>query len=90
MNFYVASCFMFLPASFVRIRYFGLLANRHRAQLLNVCRSYLETSAPPPVTLGLGLLCQHCRRGRMRLVEILSPAQVSAWLPDEPQPENSS
>src|SRR5215467_4841011 len=23
-----------LPASFVRIRYFGLLANRHRAQLL--------------------------------------------------------
>jgi hypothetical protein len=28
-----------LPASFVRIRYFGLLANRHRSQLLALCRS---------------------------------------------------
>jgi hypothetical protein len=26
---------------FVRIRYFGLLANRHRAQLLALCRSHL-------------------------------------------------
>src|ERR1700757_2936756 len=32
-----------LPTSFVRIRYFGLLANRHRAQLLQYCRSYLQT-----------------------------------------------
>jgi hypothetical protein len=78
-----------LPASFVRIRYFGLLANRHRARLLNLCRSHLRTSAPPPV-VGPTHRCQHCRRGTMRLVETLSPTQLSAWLPDSPQAENSS
>jgi hypothetical protein len=79
-----------LPASFVRIRYFGLLANRHRTRLLNLCRSHLRTSAPPPVILGVAHLCQHCRHGMMRVIEILSPTQVSAWLPDAPEPENSS
>jgi ribosomal protein S14 len=79
-----------LPASFVRIRYFGLLANRHRTRLLNLCRSHLRTSAPPPVILGVRHLCQHCRHGMMRVIEILSPTQVSAWLPDAPEPENSS
>jgi hypothetical protein len=78
-----------LPASFVRIRYFGLLANRHRTQLLELCRSRLQTSPPPPITGGIGHLCQHCRRGTMRVVETLSPTQLSAW-PDAPQPENSS
>jgi hypothetical protein len=78
-----------LPASFVRIRYFGLLANRHRAQLLAVCRSHLQTSPPPAITGAIGHLCQHCRHGMMRLVEILSPTQVSTWL-DAPQAENSS
>jgi hypothetical protein len=51
-----------LPVSFVRIRYFGLLANRHRAQLMELCRSHLQTSPPPPITGGIGHLCQHCRR----------------------------
>jgi len=78
-----------LPASFVRIRYFGLLANRHRTQLLALCRSLLQTSPPSPIAASLGHLCQHCHRGTMRVVEYLSPAQVSAWL-DAPQPENSS
>jgi Putative transposase/Transposase zinc-binding domain len=78
-----------LPASFVRIRYFGLLANRHRAQLLALCRSHLQTSPPPAITGAIGHLCQHCRHGMMRVVEILSPTQVSTWL-DTPQPENSS
>ncbi len=78
-----------LPVSFVRIRYFGLLAKRHRAQLLELCRSHVQTSPPPPITGGIGHLCQHCRRGTMRVVEALSPTQLSAW-PDAPQPENSS
>src|SRR5262249_45714352 len=69
-----------LPASFVRIRYFGLLANRHRAQLLALCRSHLQTNPPPPITGAMGHLCQHCHHGMMRVVEILSPAQVSTWL----------
>ena len=79
-----------LPQGFVRIRYFGLLANRHRTQLLHLCRSHLQTGAPPPVTVGVAHLCQHCRRGTMRVVEILSPSELSAWLPDAPQAENSS
>jgi hypothetical protein len=78
-----------LPASFVRIRYFGLLANRQRAQLLNLCRSHLQCTATPQATVGVGHLCQHCHRGTMRVVEILSPTQLSAWLPDPPA-ENSS
>lgn len=79
-----------LPTSFVRIRYFGLLANRCRAQLLALCRSHLRTSPPPPVTLDLGHLCQHCHRGTMRVVEKLSRAELSLWLPNAPQAENSS
>jgi hypothetical protein len=79
-----------LPQGFVRIRYFGLLANRHRSELLHLCRSHLPTTAPPPVTVGVGHLCQHCRRGTMRVVETLAPTELSAWLPDAPQAENSS
>jgi uncharacterized membrane protein len=80
-----------LPTSFVRIRYFGLLANRHRAQLLHLCRSHLQAKAPPPLTTTVvGRRCQHCHRGTMRRIEILSPIQLSAWLPDSPQAENSS
>jgi hypothetical protein len=78
-----------LPTSFVRIRYFGLLANRQRARLLNLCRSHLQCTATPQVTVGVGHLCQHCHRGTMRMMEILSPTQLSDWLPDPPA-ENSS
>jgi hypothetical protein len=78
-----------LPSSFVRIRYFGLLANRQRAQLLNLCRSHLQCTATPQATVGVEHLCQHCHRGTMRVMEILSPTQLSAWLPDPPV-ENSS
>jgi hypothetical protein len=37
--------------------------------LLDLCRYHLHTSAPPPVTVGVGHLCQHCHRGTMRMVE---------------------
>jgi Putative transposase len=81
-----------LPTSFVRIRYFGLLANRHRAQLLQRCRSYLQTkpTLPLPTPLAAAHRCQHCHRGTMRQVETLSPMQLSAWLPDSPTAEDSS
>jgi hypothetical protein len=78
-----------LPTSFVRIRYFGLLANRQRAQLLNLCRSHLQCTATPQAAVGVVHLCQHCHHGTMRVVETLSPTQLSAWLPDPPV-ENSS
>jgi hypothetical protein len=84
-----------LPASYVRIRYFGLLANRHRNPSLSLCREYLRESLSLQITqaganAGLAKLCQHCRRGIMRLVEVLSPARLAIWLPAPPQPENSS
>lgn len=74
----------------MRIRYFGLFANRHRTELLRLCRAQLPTIAPPPLGVGVAHLCQHCRRGTMRVVETLSPAELSTWLPDAPQAENSS
>jgi len=35
-----------LPAGFVKIRHFGLLANRNRSQALALCRSHLHPVAP--------------------------------------------
>jgi hypothetical protein len=83
-----------LPAGFVRIRYFGLLAPRHRNSSLNLCREYLQASLPQQASnassnTGVAKLCQHCHHGIMRLVEVLSPARLAVWL-FVPQPENSS
>jgi integrase/recombinase XerD len=39
--------------------------------------------------VGMGHLCQHCHHGTMRVVETLSPTQLSTWLPDH-LAENSS
>ena len=46
-----------LPAGFQRIRYYGLLGNRHRAEKLARCRALLGTIAPstgPSVASGSG------------------------------------
>src|SRR5215469_7820018 len=84
-----------LPAGFVRIRYFGLLANRHRNPSLNLCREYLQASSPLQASnaisnSSIANLCQHCHRGIMRLVEVLSPTRLFPWVLPTPQPENSS
>jgi hypothetical protein len=79
-----------LPPGFVRIRYFGLLANRHRNQFLNLCRSHLHASSPPPAPPCLAHLCPNCHHGVMRVIATLSPTQLSNWLADAPQAENSS
>jgi hypothetical protein len=79
-----------LSPGFVRIRYFGLLANRHRTQLLNLCRSHLKATASPLLTGTPVHLCHHCHRGTMHLIERLSPSQLSNLLSGEPPEENSS
>ncbi len=79
-----------LPPGFVRIRYFGMLANRQRKVLFNLCRQYLQVSLPRQVTTAVANLCQHCHRGIMRVIEVLSPTRLSTWLAAAPQPENSS
>jgi len=79
-----------LPPAFVRIRYFGVLANRQRKALLNLCREYLQVSVPPQATTAVANLCQHCHRGVMRVIEVLSPTRLSTSLVNPAQPENSS
>lgn len=75
-----------LPKGFVRIRYYGFLANGTRAQLLSRCRDALgqpDAAAGPDTEhaedgewfldlLPLGLrLCPHCRKGMLRCVQLL-------------------
>lgn len=85
-----------LPTGFVRIRYFGLFANRCRAQNLERCRALIapEPGATPasepgtvatPKTADEGRdRCPSCRVGRLRNVGLLAPAAVpdlDAWAP---------
>jgi len=72
-----------LPRGFVRIRFFGFLANRHRASLLPLCQQLLETSPrqnlPTPTAgetrLPTSWLCPHCG-GAMVLIEKLTTQQI--------------
>ena len=68
-----------LPKRFPRIRYFGFLANRRRAELLPLCRSLLA-AAPPTETAGgevkTSLWRCPCCQGPMQIVEILTANQI--------------
>ncbi len=74
-----------LPAGFVRIRYYGLLANRHRAQNLARCRALLGAAAPGEVVPSAPQAteprptdanerdrCTLCGVGRLRVVDALT------------------
>jgi putative transposase len=76
------------PAGFMRIRHFGLLANRHRASKLARCRILLEPEAPAridtdgsvsassdasPSTSTDPARCPVCGAGPLRIVEMLAP-----------------
>ncbi len=68
-----------LPKGFPRIRYFGFLANRRRAESLPLCRSLL--AAPPPTetpgtTVQIPLWRCPCCQGAMQIVEVLTAKQV--------------
>jgi len=74
-----------LPKGFVRIRCFGLLANRNRQQNLRLCRLLLDSSSPqktpallpssPPTSApdAPSQLCPNCRQGPLLPPEILPP-----------------
>ena len=77
-----------LPDGFTRIRYYGLLANRHRAVNTDHCRKLLNhtpTTTPtktiktewPELLLSLTgqdpLLCPKCRKGHLVIVNTLQP-----------------
>jgi hypothetical protein len=72
-----------LPKGFVRIRHFGLLANRVRDANLARCRSLLAASTTtqdseiPTASCGEedpAPLCPTCRAGRLRQIATLRPA----------------
>jgi len=77
-----------VPDGFVRIRHFGLLANRRRAAALAQCRALLAQPAPPPAppesarALMLRLTgidierCPVCQQGVLRPLEVLRPATL--------------
>ena len=76
-----------LPHRFVRIRYYGLLANRHRDRQLKRCRALLDAAAAAPVpeseeredwatvyqrvTGRDPTLCAECGHGHLRMVRKL-------------------
>jgi hypothetical protein len=76
-----------VPRGFMRVRHYGLLANRHRAVRLARCRALLNVPAPPekPAVApspaerilqltGVDILrCPVCGEGPMRRIERLPP-----------------
>ena len=81
-----------LPNGFQRIRYYGFLANRHRAENLARCRELLRMPAPLPppqrnyrercqlLTGHDVLLCPQCKKGHMVRIGVLpAGAAPSAW-----------
>jgi hypothetical protein len=66
-----------VPTGFMRIRHFGLLANRVRAKNLALCRRLM--SAPPPAnspTIDTAQICPICQCGRMISGPNLDPMQL--------------
>lgn len=64
-----------LPARFVKIRHFGLLANRNRRRALALCRIHLRSAEADLTRLltehqrfALNRSCPHCRCGTLHVV----------------------
>jgi len=76
-----------LPRGFMRIRHYGLLANRNKRELLAKARSALDAPVPefasaPPESVaafwqrlaGIDITrCTHCGLGTLRLVDTIAP-----------------
>ncbi|GMQ81571.1 MAG: IS91 family transposase [Rhodothermia bacterium] len=66
-----------LPSGFVRIRHYGLLANRYRKENLTLCRHLLTSRAravvTEPASCQRHALCPVCKKGLMLFVEQLWP-----------------
>jgi hypothetical protein len=75
-----------VPRGFMRIRHFGLLANRARSENLATCRRLLNVScdndpATPPHATGTAIqsrpCCPACQRGQLVPGPYLSPFELS-------------
>ena len=87
-----------LPRGFVRIRYYGILANPHREQNIALCRQLLgvkQDHVPEPflsencmehferITGESICLCPVCRQGRMVTVECFEASHDNYSQPEE-------
>ena len=79
-----------LPEGFQRIRYYGFLGNRYRDEKLARCRQLLAMPQPlgcgesggyrdhyEEITGSSLIECPACHRGRMIVINVLSPTQPS-------------
>lgn len=87
-----------LPKSFMRIRHYGLLANRAKRLKLALARAALDAPvppAPPPAPESVAAFwlriahldihrCVQCKHGTMRLVASLAPAPRAQGPPRSP------
>ena len=73
-----------LPKGFVRIRHFGLLANRFRAAQLQLCRQLLSCSPPEPIINAVAAKaestwrCPHCGAPAMLLVRRITSQEFAS------------
>ena len=74
-----------LPSRFVKIRHFGLLANRNRRKALALCRFHLNATAADSTELlteqqrsALNRSCPRCKCATMHVVARLLDTQITA------------
>jgi len=79
-----------LPSGFKRIRHYGLLASRHKAEKLATCRALLGQPAPVPAVVesvsafmarvaALDITrCPHCTHGRLQVIAPLASVRAAA------------
>jgi hypothetical protein len=79
-----------LPSGFVRIRHFGLLANRQRSKLIGLCRVLLRADPPSVDPPQRQQRCPFCEVGFLVVVERFTPAQLSLRPAQPPPGEDSS
>ncbi|MDP3212970.1 MAG: IS91 family transposase [Deltaproteobacteria bacterium] len=92
-----------LPTGFVRIRYYGLLANRYRAQNLERCRALLgakaqvasaparsEATAPGPTDANERGRCTVCGAGQLVVVGSVAPVAALNLATTAPTPRDTS
>jgi hypothetical protein len=69
-----------LPYGFVRIRFFGFMANRRRASLLPLCETLIGPQKEPPSEVAKTWVCPHCG-GPMIVIQRLTAHQIICELP---------
>jgi hypothetical protein len=85
-------CLHFLPPRFVKIRHYGLLANRGRQQRLEQARALLGVQAPASQELAPGKLpspavpaalpiCPHCGHPALILIGVIAPMRLGVPMP---------